>query len=278
MTSAVLLILFVMVPALAKLLDMSFQTQVMARYVTWERTVWFDFNEEPGETTTLGTDVAVRNDAAISATAQTRLMSFGADPQPLAQLDTSGLTSGEQHAYWRWSNGAQMLQQSGLTANSLDAQETPSVAYDVLEIYNDGMGLLMKPLTMLKLQNDADFLQVAHSQDNYYEPKVTTQVNILGSGLENSTQRGFLPNTLTMAASGGILADGWNAQGDHHFKERVDDFAIGTMMDNAVVNTAIDLVGLFEPSFKDVDFGYVGIEPLPDADVECDLGFCYFDE
>ncbi len=283
MTSGVLLILFLVVPALAKLLDISFQTQEMARYVAWERTVWFDNGDQPGETTEPGYDIAIRSDADISGSAQKRLLTFTKTPQPLSPSDISGPSAGELHALWRWSNGQQMLSGGGLDSNSLNPEETPSFAYDVLGAYNTGMGMLMKPLTMLKIQKDDDFLQVAHPVDNYFTPEVSVSVNLGNSGLEAKGGRGFLgpeylPGGLTMHARSAVLADGWNAQGDHHFQERVDDFAIGTMMDNAVVNAAIDVIGLFEPSFKDVDFGYVGTEPLPEADVKCDFGFCYFDE
>ena len=67
MTAGVLLILFMVVPTLGKLLDMSFQTHQLARYATWERTVWFDNGDQPGETTEPDYDVAVRSDSAISA-------------------------------------------------------------------------------------------------------------------------------------------------------------------------------------------------------------------
>ena len=274
MTSGVLLILFLVVPTLAKLLDMSFQTQQMARYAAWERTVWYDNGDQPGETTEPGYDVAVRSDAAIDGSAQRRLLSFSASPEELAASDVSGLPVGTRHALWRWSNGEQMLGAGGLAGGSLNPEETPSFAYDVLEVYNDGMSLLMTPLTMLRIQDDADFLQVAHPQDNYFTPSVSTRVDLSKVGLESSA----VPANLTITANSAILADGWNAQGEHHFQERVDDFAIGTMMDNAVINAVIDFIGIFEPSFADVDFGYVGTDPIPDAETKCDFGFCYFDE
>ena len=285
MTAGVLLILFMVVPTLGKLLDMSFQTQQLARYATWERTVWYDNGDQPGETTEPGYDVAVRSDNAISASGEKRLFTFASAPETLASSDVSGIAAGTQHALWRWSNGASMLNDGGVDNNSLNPHETPSFAYDVLEVYNDGMGLLMKPLTMLKIVNDDDFLQVAHPQDNYFKPSISTSVNLGNTGIEAHPDEevgflspAYLPSGLTITANGAILADGWNAQGEHHFKERVDDFAIGTMMDNGVINAVIDFIGIFEPSFADVDFGYVGTEPIPDADVSCDLGFCYFDD
>ena len=38
----VFLPLFVLVPTLGKLIDIQHENQLAARYVTWERTVWFD--------------------------------------------------------------------------------------------------------------------------------------------------------------------------------------------------------------------------------------------
>jgi hypothetical protein len=278
MTSGVLLVLFLVVPALGKLLDMSFQTQVLARYVAWERTVWYAAGNQPGETSEPGADIALRSDSDIAGTAQKRLLSFTKTPEVLSSNDVSGLGNKPLHALWRWSNGQQMLSSGGLDNGSLAAHDTPSVAYDVLAVYNDGMGLLMKPLTMLNIQKDDDFLQVAHPTNNYFKPSVSLQVNLAGSGAEGGAKRGFLPTTLTLRANSAVLADGWNAQGDHHFQERVDDFAIGTMMDNAVVNAVISVIGIFEPSFADVDFAAVDIKPIPQAQVKCDYGFCYFNE
>ena len=287
MTSGVLLILFLIVPALAKLLDMSFQTQQMSRYVTWERTVWYDNGDQPSETTEPGSDIAVRSDSAIDGSAQKRLLTFGATPQTLSASDVSGIAAGTPHALWRWSNGAQMLNGGGLDNGSLSPHRTESAAYSVLGVYNAGMKALTTPLTMIGVGGgeDGNFLQVAHPTENYFTPSVSTRVNLGNTGIEADAdeEKGFLspaylPNGLTMTANGAILADGWNAQGDHHFKSRADDFAIGTLMDNGVVNAVVDFLGVLEPSFGDVDFGYIGIEPLPEAEVQCDFGFCYFDE
>ncbi|MDG9924870.1 MULTISPECIES: hypothetical protein [unclassified Pseudomonas] len=276
MASGVLLILFLVVPMLAKLLDMSFQTQQMARYMAWERTVWYDNGDQPSETTEPGNDIAVRSDSAIDGSAQKRLLTFTSSPEILSASDVSGVPAGTQHALWRWSSGGQMLNGGGLTGNSLNPEETPSFAYDVLGVYNEGMGLLTEPLTMIGVGGGADgnFLQVAHPQDNYFTPSVSASVNLANTGLESSA----LPDSLTITAKSAILADGWNAQGEHHFKSRSDDFAIGTLMDNGVVNAMISFIGVFEPSFRDVDFGYIGTDPIPEAETKCDFGFCYFDE
>src|SRR5690606_26593718 len=145
-------------------------------------TVWYDNGDQPGETTEPGNDVAVRGDAAIDGSAQKRLLTFAAAPQELDAGDVSGIAADTRHALWRWSNGQQMLAGGGLGSGSLDPAQTPSFAYDVLEVYNDGMGLLMKPLTMLKLQRDDDFLQVAHPVENYFTPSVSLRVNLGNTG------------------------------------------------------------------------------------------------
>ena len=42
MTAGCLLLLFVLVPVVAKLSDMSYKAQELARYTAWERTVWYN--------------------------------------------------------------------------------------------------------------------------------------------------------------------------------------------------------------------------------------------
>ena len=90
---------------------------------------------------------------------------------------------------------------------------------------------------------------------------------------------GTLDKQLNIRAQSAVLADGWNAQGDAPFTDRADDFAVGTMLSNPLIEAIISTIGIFEPSFKDVEFDYVGIEPIPDKPAKCtsSTGFCYFE-
>ena len=56
-------------------------------------------------------------------------------------------------------------------------------------------------------------------------------------------------------------------------------FVLGTLIeDNPVWGVVKGLIGIFEPSFKDVNFAPIDTDPMPDKDVTCNTttGFCYF--
>jgi len=283
MVAGGVLLLLVLVPVVAKLADMAYTAQQVARYVAWERTVWFDTNKTPGETD--GGDTAQRGNEAVLKTAEKRLMSYSKTIQPFTAADIDGsANTTSDHAQWRWTHGSgaqPMAAAASMRDNSsMNKEGTPSYSYEVIGIYNDAMGSVMKVLSFLKIAKDADFLQVAHETENFYSPAIVIPVSMAGSRLGSKPLfGGTLDKQLNIRAQSAVLADGWNAQGDHHFKERADDFAVGTMLSNPLIDTIISTIGIFEPSFKKVEFDYVGIEPIPDTPAKCtnSTGFCYFE-
>ena len=283
MVAGGVLLLFVLVPVVAKLADMAYTAQQMARYVAWERTVWFDTNKAPGETD--NGDTAQRGDEVILKTAEKRLMTYTKATQPFTAADIDGSTNtASNHSLWRWTHGSAgkpMTATGSMPSHSnLRVEKTPSYSYDVIGIYNDAMGGVMKVLSFLKIAKDDDFLQVAHETKNFYNPSIVIPVSMAGSRLGSKPLfGGALDKQLNIRAQSAVLADGWNAQGDHHFKERADDFAVGTMLSNPLIETIISEIGEFEPSFKKVEFDYVGIEPIADKPAKCtnSTGFCYFE-
>lgn len=283
MVAGGVLLLFVLVPVVAKLADMAYTAQQVARYAAWERTVWFDTNKTPGETD--NGDTAQRGDEAILKTAEKRLMSYTKATQPFTAADIDGSTNtASNHSLWRWTHGSAgkpMTATGSMPSHSsLSAEDTPSYSYDVIGIYNDAMGGVMKVLSFLKIAKDDDFLQVAHETENFYNPSIVIPVSMAGSRLGSKPLfGGALDKQLNIRAQSAVLADGWNAQGDEHFKERADDFAVGTMLSNPLIETIISEIGKFEPSFKNVEFDYVGIEPIADKPAKCtnSTGFCYFE-
>lgn len=283
MVAGGVLLLFVLVPVVAKLADMAYTAQQVARYVAWERTVWFDTDKAPGETD--DGDTAQRGNEAILKTAEKRLMAYSAAIQPFTAADIDGSAdTTSNNSLWRWTHGGgakPMTATGSMPSNSsLSAEDTPSYSYDVIGIYNDAMGGVMKVLSFLKIAKDDDFLQVAHETENLYNPSIVIPVSMAGSRLGSKPLfGGALDKQLNIRAQSAVLADGWNAQGDHHFKERADDFAVGTMLSNPLIETIISTIGKFEPSFENVEFDYVGIEPIPDKPAKCttSTGFCYFE-
>lgn len=293
-TAGVLMALFVIVPLFGKVLDMRHQTQQASRYVAWERTVWFDQGEAPDETT--DEYVALRSDYLVEQSARNRFFYTGRNGaiRAIGNDDLATENGVELNPLWVYTQNRQtMFDSHGLSdPGQLAGEDTPAFAYDVLDVFNTGMDFVTAPmnavLNFLGNSND-DFLTIAHEVRNYHRPAVTTQLH--ANNASDGEQAGRLNNREhienwiyeagwdgTFQARSAILADGWNAQGPEHFQERTNDLVLSTVMDNAVLNTFIDVVSIFEESIGELDFGHVDTEPMSEGEVSCVLGFCYFEE
>ena len=284
MTAGCLLLLFVLVPVVAKLSDMSYKAQELARYTAWERTVWYNSSGAaetlPSQIDTKDGYLAIRSDAAIRQSAEQRLLPFEAQTQSFAATDIDKPTG--QNRLWRWTHSGQSMVSAGSTADqaSLVDAATPSTAYSVIDTYNEVMGTVNKVLKVISFGGgDDDFLQIAHPTHNFYKSGIDIPVPLARGQLGGKSLFGNLGNQLEVKASSAVLADGWVAQSEEHFKEKSDDFVLGTLIeDNPVWGVVKGLIGIFEPSFKDVNFAPIDTDPMPDKDVTCNTttGFCYF--
>lgn len=290
MTSGCLLLLFVLVPVIAKLCDMSYKAQEAARYTAWERTVWYSNSNQdntlPNQIDLLDGYLARRSDEDLLNSAQRRIMSFQREPLELSAQDIDPASSAQGNNYWRWTHGSggRAMTSSGAMAaqTQLSRQDTPSFAYDVIGVYNDVMGTVNKVLDVISFgQGDDDFLQIAHPTHNFYSAAVSIPVAMSNGQLGNQSLLPTALPQLNIRARSAVLADGWVAQSAGHFDEKANDFVLGNVIDqNPIFQTVQSLVGLIEPSFKNLDLGYVNTDPIPAAEPVCDTinGFCTFDE
>ena len=145
----VLLLLFVLVPVVAKLADMSYKAQELARYTAWERTVWYSpYGQEkddlPSQIDTTNGYLAIRSDADIRNSAEQRLLPFEATSRALAASDIDQPTANNR--LWRWTHSGQTMASAGSAANnaSLAKTATPGLAYTIIDTYNDVMGGVAK--------------------------------------------------------------------------------------------------------------------------------------
>ncbi len=293
--SYIFLGLFVLIPIFGKLMDMQYQTQQAARYVAWERTVWFDQGKAPDESV-ISTDywesVATRNDDDVMASMENRFF-YGVQPgilKPITGDDLSG-ENGDISPVWNYVQSKKTMY-GGTTLSldddgSLDGNDTPSFAYDVIGVINDGLQVITDPINSLLGaiggEND-DFLNFAYETKNYYSPVLSTQVNLtnsqgggsgvwdrqtdgsMGSGIEDAIFSSGWDGTIKARAA--VLADGWNTQSLEHYQERADDLVPSTVFDNALFDAVITVASFLEggPSNSAIgklEFGAVGIEPMP---------------
>lgn len=322
--SFVFLSLFVIVPMFGKLMDMQAQTQQASRYVAWERTVWFDSGagETPDESVVSNAyweSVAIRNDSAVMESMRNRFF-YGNGPgelKPITEDDLSGVT-GDINPVWTYVQskktmygGTTLGTDDDVDTGAMNGQLTPAIGYKVVDIINTGVSAVVKPINSF-LGNfgfdNKNFMTFAHKTKNYYSPVITTQIikenshgkgvgvwdrkddGSWGSGIEDAIFSGGWDGRLT--ARSAILADGWNSQSLKHFQATADDFVPSTLFDNGLFDLAIDIASVFDggpgnSAVEKLDFGAVGIEPMPSADGKpldvsetggIDGGFYYYDD
>jgi hypothetical protein len=283
---------FVLVPMFGKIMDMQYQNQQAARYVAWERTVWFDQNEAPDESVQSNEyweSVATRNDDDVMTSMENRFF-YDVRPgilKPVSSDDLSG-QNGETSPVWTYVQSKKSMY-GGTTLSlddDLDAEDTPSIAYDIINVLNDGLEVITSPInTLLGAiggDND-DFLTFAYETKNYYSPILTTQVAVTnsqgkgtgvwdrdnngnwGTGIEDAV---FQRWDGALKARSAVLADGWNTQSLEHYQQRANDYVPSTVFDNALFDAVITVASFLEggPSNSAIgklEFGAVGIEPMP---------------
>lgn len=307
--------LFVIVPMFGKLMDLQFQNQQASRYVAWERTVWFDQGDTPDESEISAEyweSVATRDDDELMNSVENRFFydSGTGTLKPISIDDIDGV-AGDTSPIWTYVQSKNTMY-GGTTLSdgedpetgkntSLDAQNTPSVAYDVIDVIDTGMETIASPINFLlgALGGDNDdFLTFGQERKNYFSPVLTTQLAVAnshgggvgvwdkdangdwGSGIEDAIFQNWDGRLVARSA---ILADGWNTQSLEHYQQRSDDFVPSTMFDNDLFDAVIDVASLLDGAIGSLEFGAVGIEPMPAEDgepleVSCDDGFCYYDD
>jgi|TARA_B110000914_G_scaffold191548_1_gene178163 hypothetical protein len=312
----VFLPIFVFVPTFGKLMDLQFQNLMASRYIAWERTVWFDqISDDNRDDFVISGDefesVAVRSDSAIMDSAENRFFynHGGAVPVLLNENDVNH-PMGQTSALWRYMQSDQSMY-GGSSLRSFDADDTPSIAYDIGNVLATSIQAITEPIDFLlgAIGNDNEdmFGFPLVTSKNYYTPILSTQLNVSNAhgggssvwdrkdgaftpGIESAFfKRDGMPEWNTFESRSAILADGWNAQSIEHYKDRADDYVPSTLFQNDVFENIIYLASATglegdpeESAIRKLGFGEVGVEPMPSmngqpASVGCDDGFCSFE-
>ncbi|MBU2885286.1 hypothetical protein KO507_05855 [Gilvimarinus agarilyticus] len=309
----IFMVLFVIVPTFGKIIDIKMKNQQASRYAAWERTVWLkDMNAWNATSTTNTEDfvissdefesVALRSDTELENSVASRFF-YGqgrAEIVPISSSDVTGPgTAGSESPVWTYHQSRQeMLGQ--VEVLDLNERDTPSVAYDVLDYLETGLGAITTPIEFMLNAiggDNPDLLQLDYNLNGYYKPSVRTSLNTgnakgggngewdlndgdWGGGIEDAIFQQWDGRFVSNSA---ILADGWNAQSVGYYADRVDNFVPSTVFDNAlfdVLKTAASILeaGPSQSAIYRLDFGEMGVEPMPAEDVTCDDGHCYYND
>ncbi|MGJ8670707.1 MAG: hypothetical protein ACSHXK_14550 [Oceanococcus sp.] len=312
----VFMVLFVIVPMFGKVQDLQFQNLQASRYVAWERTVWFDkvdLNNDNQDDFVISSDefesVATRSDGELMESLRSRFFRGHGRPalKQITEDDTS-VARADVSPIWTYVQSKQsMYGGTELVQGTLAEQDTPSIAYDALRFVDKALSVVQNPLSdfLNVIGNDnEDFLSLeGFDKAGYFSPVIKTQLDIRnskgsgsgvwdreadgewGSGIEDAIFQNW-DGTLT--ARSAILAQGWNTQSEEHYQDRSDDLVLSSVFDNVIFDTVIEIAALLEggrdnSAVGQLDFGAVGIEPMPAVDgqpleVACDGGYCDFVE
>ncbi|MFT5033507.1 MAG: hypothetical protein ACI89D_000680 [Bermanella sp.] len=303
--SAVVLPLFVLVPMLGKWIHTGFAADMAGRYANWERTVWFDTGATPDGAVDEDS-LAEMSQATLEKTALTRF--FGGQGEVLHQTQVEGskLKPGEVDGLHTTLDGdglfvladMQSTESQDGTPDELDLGVFKITVgpYDVLEAFNTAVDFVLTPFDWLGITDG--FGRINHTFKGYFVSSLSVPLNRSGlsgqecglaggkaAGKANGCEGGH--SDIAITTYGAIIADGWNAQNDAHFRDRVDDFALGTMLNNEVIETVgevldFELFGVaLEPTIGGLltdGFGRVGIKEIPEGLPECNLlaGVCHY--
>jgi len=221
--------LFLIIPLLGKYADMKASVIQAARYVAWERTVWYggDASSDawPGNT---------RTDAEIKTNIPTL---FFNDP-----------TTNDPR--WHDRVGVSMMSSSDLSSSYKD---TPGTVNDALSFLID----ITSTLGSFTLEMKGLYTGTA--------TVTTAPITPISQGLGNPGAIETWNNlNLAITDSNVILVNSWNANGADHVKKMTQGLTPTSILDNAGVRAGLDVLGVFMPELFKFEPGKIEPDEVPD--------------
>jgi len=215
--------LFLLVPLFGKYIDMKSQAVLGARYVAWERTVWYG-----GASASVDWPGAAKTADEIANEMKQRVFSENAG---LASGDKSASKFGGSGVKSNWYNrdGSSMLANYGAVGQNLESRDTPGIVNDVL-------GLIVAVADAIGPFNlEMKGLQVA-------EVSVTAATLPIGMSLSGDTTKAFNPGKLTFSDTSAVLSNTWSANGAAHVKSQTQGLTPTSIFQNPVIKVLWDVV------------------------------------
>ncbi len=302
-TAAFLLVpLFILIPLMGKYIDMKHSSVEAARYMAWERTVWFE--KAPKYTST----AAVKSTFILEKETISRV--FGNTDRLVSRSDSGGLGVGEVNMLWKDHGGRQLVSYDSISAKIPKGdEEVPSASYrafniatniidipanyigdkliDALNWFNDGAETLTGRRPIPVPNSPLFDIVTKFHFEGYYRPEVRVAVN----NIPNMSI--FDTLNLEIVSRAAILTDSWSAAGNEGKKKQDTQFA--KWADSFVPFAKVR--PLFKPaqdvfSYKvlgvsiapelgadSLIFGFVDTDPVTDSSIipACPAGVCSFE-
>lgn len=308
-TAAFLLVpLFIMIPLLGKYIDMKHSSVQAARYMAWERTVWFDDKTKPEDTST----AQVKSQKKLIKETQQRIFSGvsedsldGGDINPFWNDRSNDIIKSMDDIDMNFINtGNEDVLQMDDDDNALNDKQ--SYSYKAIELLSEALGITAnfvgETLSLAIRAFNSVVSTVAPGAPSLPQPKrpdvidkfqfkgyyrASIEMNIDNNHYENI----FKSKAPVIASHASVLTDSWVVEGDNQFAEWTDSFVpfspLRTIFEP--IKTAFTLGGIDAlktiapaPEFANLNFGYVDTDPVTDSsyvpDNLCPKGLCSYEE
>jgi len=317
-TAAFLLVpLFIMIPLLGKYIDMKHSSVQAARYMAWERTVWFE--EAPENTTT----ASVKTKAVLERETRERFFSgVNVDELGSTQInplwndrgnddDERLIIDDQDNVLISYLNGGnENVLRSDTLSNGNDFDPTNdkrALSYHFIEELSNIVGIAANaagelisivgrivnsaisringvlPINLPTLPSgitNRPNVMDKFQFKGYYRAEVSMEPN------DSLFQKVFGIAAPAITSNAAVLTDSWVVEGDKQFATYTKSFVAFAPLDplfqtlRPVFTTNIPILGPLAPELKDLEFGYVDTKPTTDSWVKptCSPGgLCSFE-
>jgi len=212
---------FLLIPVVGKYLDMRATAVQAARYVAWERTVWYG-----GTSASVSWPARDKDAGTIQNEVRQRLFSEGTS---IAGGDggAGGWGGSGSKAAWTNRDGSPMLASYNAVRQGISNDDTPNIASDVVNLIvtvTDALGSFT--------------LETKGLYTGQVSVGITTQP--INFSLDAASV--FDPGALTMSERNTILANGWNAGGSDHVKSQTQGLTPTSLFATDPVKTVFDIL------------------------------------
>jgi len=254
----VLVPLFLMVPLVAKYIDIKHATINSARYQAWEYTAWYNSVDDHDIVGNFdAAKIPYKSPANTAKEAERRLFSYireGDDALAISTADTSGWKSTDMNPLWTNHRG-DAIYAGSLGASINTAQDTPgykifgmdsakiiNLILNVLDLVFDAFGAL---LSIIPGSSGNEFSAI--NTEGYTKVDVSAPIYTYPGAInvaDGSVQEGIF-------ARAGVLSEGWNAGGtDHTYKQiggAIPSTLLKELLTMPVVGEIWDLASFMAP-------------------------------
>jgi hypothetical protein len=212
---------FLLIPLVGKYLDIRATAVQAARYVAWERTVWYG-----GTAASVSWPAADKSSGAIQNEVRQRLFSEGT---AIASSDSGQGDWGGSGAKANWTNrdGSPLLASYGAIGQSIANDDTPNIATDVVNLIvtvTDALGSFTLETKGL------------------YTGGISVGITTLPINMSLDGASVFNPGALNMSESNTLLANGWSANGADHVKSQIQGLTPTAIFAKDPVKTVFEIL------------------------------------